>query len=69
MKRWGYIKGDVDYKKIAEQVYRAADCGKIMKELGYATPATTYAKYTIMGKAFDPAKPEAYVKSFKIART
>ena len=68
MKRWGYIKGDVDYKKIAEQVYRAADCGKIMKELGYTPPKTTYAKYTIMGKAFDPAKPEAYVKSFKIKR-
>ena len=68
MKRWGYIKGDVNYKQIAEQVYRAADCGKIMKELGYTPPATTYAKYTIMGKAFDPAKPEAYVKSFKIKR-
>ena len=68
MKRWGYIKGDVDYKMLAEQVYRAADCGKIMKELGYTPPATTYAKYTIMGKVFDPAKPEAYVKSFKIKR-
>ncbi len=68
MKRWGYIKGDVNYKRIAEQVYRAADCGKIMKELGYTPPATTYAKYTIMGKAFDPAKPEAYVQGFKIKR-
>jgi len=68
MKRWGYVKGDVNYKKIAEQVYRAADCGKIMKELGYTPPAVTYAKYTIMGKPFDPAQPEAYVKSFKIAR-
>ncbi|GMV56833.1 MAG: hypothetical protein AMXMBFR6_26380 [Betaproteobacteria bacterium] len=68
MKRWGYIKSDVDYKKIAEQVYRAADCGRLMKELGYTPPASTYAKYTIMGKAFDPAQPEAYVKSFKISR-
>ena len=68
MKRWGYIKGDVDYKKIAEQVYRAADCGKVMKELGYTPPATTYTKHTIMGKVFDPAQPEAYVKSFKISK-
>jgi nitrate/nitrite transport system substrate-binding protein len=68
MKRWGYIKGDVNYKKIAEQVYLAADCGKLMKELGYTPPATTYAKHTIMGKVFDPAKPEAYLKSFKIAK-
>jgi nitrate/nitrite transport system substrate-binding protein len=68
MKRWGYVKGDINYKQIAEQVYRAADCGKIMKELGYTPPAATYAKYTIMGKPFDPAAPEAYVKSFKIAK-
>jgi len=68
MKRWGYIKGDVNYKQIAERVYRAADCGKIMKELGYTPPAATYAKYTIMGKPFDPTAPEAYVKSFKIAK-
>jgi nitrate/nitrite transport system substrate-binding protein len=39
-----------------------------MKELGYTPPAATYAKYTIMGKPFDPAAPEAYVKSFKIAK-
>ena len=68
MKRWGYVKGDVNYKQIAEQVFRAADCGRLMKELGYTPPKTTYAKYTIMGKVFDPAKPEAYVKSFKIKR-
>mgnify|MGYP000618027217 CR=1 FL=1 len=35
MKRWGYIKGDVDYKTIAEEVYLAADAGKMMQELGY----------------------------------
>jgi len=68
MKRWGYIKGTVNYRKIAEQVYLAADCGRIMKELGYKPPRTTYAKYKVMGKMFDPARPEAYVKSFKIRR-
>ena len=26
MKRWGYVKGDIDYKRIAEQVYLTADC-------------------------------------------
>jgi nitrate/nitrite transport system substrate-binding protein len=68
MKRWGYIKGDVDYKKIAEEVYAATECGKIMKELGYAPPADTYRKYVIMGKEFDPAAPEAYVQSFAIKK-
>lgn len=69
MKRWGYIKGDVDYQKIAEQVYVAADTAKIMKELGYEPPSKTYENYTIMGKTFDYTKPDEYVKSFKIGRT
>ena len=28
MKRWGQIKGDVDYKAVAEQVYLATDTAK-----------------------------------------
>jgi nitrate/nitrite transport system substrate-binding protein len=34
MKRWGQIKGDVDYKAVAEQVYLATDTAKLMKEVG-----------------------------------
>ncbi|RLU02313.1 MAG: nitrate ABC transporter substrate-binding protein [Ketobacter sp.] len=68
MKRWGYIEGDVDYKAVAEQVYLASDCEKIMKDLGYTAPSKTYANYTIMGKEFDYTKPEEYVKSFAIGR-
>lgn len=68
MKRWGYIKGDVNYKGISEQVYLAADCGKLMKELGYEPPSKTYENYTIMGKTFDYTKPEEYIKSFDIKR-
>ena len=68
MKRWGYIEGDVDYKTVAEQVYLAADCAKIMQDLGYEAPDVTYESYTIMGKTFDPAEPEAYVDSFAIKR-
>jgi nitrate/nitrite transport system substrate-binding protein len=66
MKRWGHLKGDVNYKSVAEQVYRAADCDRIAKELGYKTHGSTSTKHTIMGKAFDPDQPEAYVKSFTI---
>jgi len=68
MKRWGYVEGDIDYKQIAEQVYLTGDCGRIMKELGMEVPAETYKSHTIMGKTFDPEKPEEYVKSFKIGR-
>ena len=69
MKRWGYIKGNVNYKQISEQVYLAADCGKLMKELGYEPPKKTYANYSIMGKTFDYTRPEEYIKSFAIKRT
>ena len=68
MKRWGYIKGDVDYQRVAEQVYLASDAGAKMKELGYTPPSKTYENYTIMGKTFDYTKPDEYVKSFKIRR-
>ncbi len=67
MKRWGYVKGDVNYKQIAEKVFLITDARKHMKELGHEFAATTpYPKYKIMGKEFDPAKPEEYIKSFAI---
>jgi len=66
MKRWGHLKGDVNYRQVAEQVYLAADCDRVAKELGYPTHNATSMKHTIMGKVFDPNQAEAYVKSFKI---
>ena len=66
MKRWGHLKGEVNYKTVAEQVYRAADCDRIAKDLGYPTHQSTVAKHVIMGKEFDSNNAEAYAKSFKI---
>jgi nitrate/nitrite transport system substrate-binding protein len=68
MKRWGYVKGDVDYAQIAEKVFRLTDAKKQMDEAGWRPPDGGYRKYTIMGKLFDPAKPADYLKSFPIAR-
>ena len=34
MKRWGQIKGDVDYAGVAKQVFLATDTAKLMKEVG-----------------------------------
>ena len=69
MKRWGQIKGDVDYKAVAEQVYLATDTAKLMKEVGLTPPTTTYQdRSSVMGKTFDPAKPEEYLASFKIRK-
>jgi len=74
MKRWGYVKGDISYKAIAEQVYLATDAKAVMSGMKLGgpygkPPAETYQKYTIMGKTFDPAKPDEYVDSFAIKRT
>jgi len=66
MKRWKQIDGDLDYKKVAEQVYLAAECDKVSRELGYPAHGRTYTTHMIMGQVFDPEKPEAYVESFAI---
>lgn len=68
MKRWGYIDRDIDYNKVAEEVYLATDAAKVMKNLGYGAPDKTYENYTIMGKEFDYTKPEEYIQSFAIKR-
>jgi nitrate/nitrite transport system substrate-binding protein len=68
MKRWGQIKGDVDYKSVAEKVYLATDTAKLMQEAGLTPPATRSKKFKVMGKEFDPDKPEDYLKSFAIRR-
>lgn len=69
MQRWGYVKGDVDYKQIAEKVFLLTDAKKAMKELDMPVPAGAYPKFTIMGKVFDPEKAKAYASSFAIQRT
>ena len=69
MKRWGQIKGDVDYAGVAKQVFLATDTAKFMKEVALTPPATTSKKFKVMGKEFDPAKPEDYVNSFAIKRS
>ena len=66
MKRWGYIKGDVNYKQIAEKVFLLTDAKKHMAEAGFKPPEGAYKKFKVMGKEFDPAKPDDYVKSFAI---
>jgi nitrate/nitrite transport system substrate-binding protein len=66
MKRWGYVKGDVNYKQIAEKVFMLTDAKKQMAAAGWKAPEGAYRKFKVMGKEFDPAKPEEYVKSFAI---
>jgi nitrate/nitrite transport system substrate-binding protein len=68
MKRWGQVKGDVDYKGVAEQVFLATDMTKLMTEMGLTPPAATSKTFVVMGKTFDPTKPEEYVAGFKIRK-
>ncbi|MEC5400094.1 CmpA/NrtA family ABC transporter substrate-binding protein [Uliginosibacterium sp. H1] len=69
MKRWGYIKGDVQYKDVAERVFLLTDAKKRMAEVGLTPPKENYKKFKVLGKEFDPMKPEAYVESFAIKRS
>jgi nitrate/nitrite transport system substrate-binding protein len=69
MKRWGQLKGDVDYAKVAREVFLATDAARLMKEAGMKPPAATSKKIVVMGREFDPAKPDAYIASFPIKRT
>jgi nitrate/nitrite transport system substrate-binding protein len=68
LKRWGYLKGEVDYRKVAEKVFLATDARTRLAALGIAAPGSTYEHHKIMGRDFDPEKPEAYLASFPIRR-
>ncbi|RZL08674.1 MAG: nitrate ABC transporter substrate-binding protein [Rubrivivax sp.] len=70
MKRWGYVKGEVNYQQLAEKVFMLTDARKAMKSLGEAVPeGSAYPGFKVMGKAFDPSKPEPYINGFAIKRT
>jgi len=69
MKRWGQIQGEVNYAAVAKDVFLATDAAKLMKEAGLTPPSATSKKFFVMGKEFDPARPEEYIKSFAIKRT
>lgn len=68
MKRWGYIKGDVRWKELTEQVYLLTDARKHMAAMGYKPPSESHKKIIVMGKVFDHTAPDAYVASFAIKR-
>jgi nitrate/nitrite transport system substrate-binding protein len=50
-------------------VFLAPDTTRLMKEIGLTPPSSTSKSFKVMGRDFDPAKPEDYVKSFAIKRS
>lgn len=69
MQRWGQLKGEVDYQKVAREVFLATDAKRLMEQAGLVPPAATTKSFVIMGKNFDPAKPKEYLDSFAIKRS
>jgi nitrate/nitrite transport system substrate-binding protein len=69
MQRWGYIKGDVNYRQIAEKVFLLTDAKKHMKALDQKVPDGAYPKFRIMGREFDPGQAAEYARSFPIRKT
>jgi nitrate/nitrite transport system substrate-binding protein len=57
MKRWGYVKQDLNYREIAERVFLATDARKRMAELGFDVPKSNFKKHVILGKTFDATQP------------
>ena len=73
MKRWGYVKGDLDYNALAEQVFLMTDARRQMASLAMseanAEPASGYKSFSVMGRPFDPRQPQAYLDGFAIKRS
>ena len=59
MKRWGQIKGDVDYAGVAKQVFLATDTAKLMKEVGLTPPATTTKTFVSWARSSIPPSPRS----------
>ncbi len=76
LRRWDYIKSDVDYKSISEQVFLSAETEKRMKEMADANadlkwkdiPEVKYPVYDVYGKSYDPGQIQKYITSFDITR-
>jgi nitrate/nitrite transport system substrate-binding protein len=67
MQRWGYVKGDVNYKALSEKIFLLTDAKKYMAELQMDVPPLAksgYKKFNIMGKEFDANQAGAYLNSF-----
>ena len=72
MKRWGYLKQEVDFKALAEEVFLMTDARRQMAELGMAEaelePLDGYPSFEIMGRTFDPHRADDYLQSLPMSR-
>ncbi len=68
LKRWGYLKDDVDYRKVVDEVFPTSLTRRVVEELGYEAPKGDYKPEPLFAGTFDPEKPEEYLQSFAIRR-
>ncbi len=66
-RRWGMVQGPPDYAGVAKQVMRPDIYEEAMKEIGYSHGGLdTKPERLFDGAIFDPAKPEAFARSFAV---
>lgn len=68
MRRWGYIKQDMNWREIAERVFLVSEARKRMAEVDMPAPKDNHRRFRIMGREFDPMQADAYLKGFAIRR-
>lgn len=76
MKRWGYIKDEVDFKALSDEIFLSTEAGKRMEDMAEENknvkwsdiPESKYPVYDIYGKEFNPDKIETYIDDFAIKR-
>ena len=77
MRRWNYIKDDVNFAAISDDIFMSVETQKRMeamadhnKNINWTDiPDTKYPVYDVYGKKFDPTKVNDYIDSFAITRT
>ncbi|WP_430911597.1 CmpA/NrtA family ABC transporter substrate-binding protein [Methylobacterium sp. sgz302541] len=68
LRRWKIIPQELDYRAVAERVFAATDAGRVLAAQGRTPPTTGMAPLSIMGRPFDPTKPDAYLAGFPLKR-
>ena len=68
MKRWGQIKGDVDYKAVAEQVYLATDTAQADEGDGPDAAGDTYKSFVGHGQGLRSGEARGLCQSFEIRK-
>ncbi len=65
-RRWGMIKGGVNYQQVVDRVMRPSIYTEAMKELGVAVTPNDMVPVKLADGMFDPKNVEQYAKSFPV---